>query len=365
MKVVHVGKYFYPDKGGIETVTRDLALAAVVQGFDVEVVCFGAEQAEQAEQAEMSDGVSVRRFRPFLRFMSQPLSFRYIFRALISAFNSDIIHIHLPNLLGLIVAIFSLRGKIVLHWHSDIINKGFLRFFVAPVEYLSLIRASVIIATSENYATESPALRRFSSKVRVLPIGIEIGKEPFIDGRESHQILAVGRLVSYKGFDVLIRSMPLLDQKISLVVVGQGPEKDRLVQLAEVLGVQSRVDFRGRVSDEHLESLYNKSTVFCLPSVNKAEAFGVVLLEAMKHGLPIVSSRVAGSGMSWVNADGISGIQCEPNDPVCLANALDRIINDRFVRLELSKGARHRVKSLFDQTIIDAECISLYRSVLK
>lgn len=361
MRILHLGKLYYPDLGGIESVTRSLAEGAVSKGHKCSVVCF-TERA--SDSIETLAGVSVHRTVSRLTIASQPLSFKYFLLSGRLCREHDVVHLHAPNLLGMLAALIFSRQKLVLHWHSDILNKGLLGKLVKPVEYLCAIKAKVIIATSNAYVGHSSILKTFKKKVSVVPLGTDVNQLRTIHKLRSRKtILAVGRLVEYKGFNYLLKAFAQCEFDADLIIVGSGPEEGNLKLLASQLKIDNLVDFRGSIDNEELSKLFCSSHMFCLPSINKSEAFGVVLLEAMAAGLPIISSDVKGSGMSWVNKHMTSGIKVQPRDIKGLSMALDLLLRNDELRNKLAVGAKNRVNKHFDNEKNVEKTMQLYSNL--
>lgn len=262
------------------------------------------------------------------------------------------------------------RPRIIIHWHSDIVGKGFLGRLVRPFERSMLKRADAIICTSPPYAGHSGALASWRDKVRCVPIGLPDPSpegtvplpEPFRSFRAGKRLIfSAGRLVPYKGFRFLIEAMAHLPADVSLVIAGEGPLGEELRSLASDLGVQDRVLFAGRVSDLEMDALFRHADLFCLPSIERSEAFGVVLVEAMARGIPLVATRIPGSGVSWVNEQGVSGLNVEPGQGRALASACSEILSDAGLRSRLAAGARSRFLAQFQEHVSAESILDLYR----
>lgn len=357
--IVHFGKYYTPDSGGVESVTFSLANGAANAGHTVTVVCF---EKTPASTEEVIGGVQVIRAPIAKLVASQPLGFKYFFECLSVARNADVVHLHAPNMLGALCALFiPAKTRLLIHWHSDVIGKGVLGKILRPLEYLLLRRANIIVATSRVYADASETLAPFRSKLTIVPIGVPDAKhvgygsqlpsslEAQVNGRRL--VLAVGRLVPYKGFKVLIQAAQHLHEDAVVVIVGSGPLQKELKQAVEHGGVKDRVVLAGRLSDASLHTLFERASLYCLPSTCRAEAFGVVLLEAMAYGLPVVASDIPGSGVPWVNQHGISGLNVPVGDPKALAEACNQILASPDLRSRLAHGARQRFLAEFTEDV--------------
>ena len=356
--VLHLGKFYPPDNGGIESVTAALAQGTAAAGMATTVLCF-----EEHGRGDAQDGdVTVRRVSA-IKIASQPLAMAYLREAVLRARNADIVHVHLPNMLAaLAVTRIGPGPKVVLHWHSDVVGKGLLAHLTRPIERAMLRRADKVICTSQAYADASLTLRPFAAKVAVVPIGVAdvparlddpvtqlemlpTGMRRHVAGRPL--VLAVGRLVPYKGFSVLINAAARMVSDAAVVIVGSGPLEAKLHGQIASADAGRRVLLAGRVDDVTLAALQGLATVFCMPSVERSEAFGVALVEAMANGLPVVATKIPGSGVPWVNLDGESGLNVSPGDPIELSRALDQLLENPFLRQRLASGARARYEALF------------------
>lgn len=372
INIVHLGKYYFPDAGGIESVTISLAGGAVASGHSVSVICF---ERTPANSDEVIDGVHVIRAPITTMIASQPLGIKYFRQCLKYGKNADVIHLHVPNMLGALCALFiGKKPRLLVHWHSDVINKGVLGKILRPLETALLRRADCIVATSLVYADASETLAPFKNKITVVPIGVQDAKyegnglelphllEKEIDNRKI--VLAVGRLVPYKGFNVLIEAAQQLPKDSVAVIVGGGPLQEGLQKAIEDNDVKDRVVLAGRLSDAALHTLFKRATLYCLPSTYRAEAFGVVLLEAMAYGLPIVASDIPGSGVPWVNQHGLSGLNVPVGDVNALANACNLILASQELHARLSQGARQRFLAEFTEDVSVKRMLATYERLV-
>jgi glycosyltransferase involved in cell wall biosynthesis len=243
-----------------------------------------------------------------------------------------------------------------------------------PLESALLRRADTIVAATLVYADSSAALSAFRKKVIVVPYGtvnnnvrnlnFELGTSNLNKFKGKKIILAVGRLVKYKGFDVLIKAAKYLCDDSVVVIVGGGPLEKDLLQTIDENGVKERVFLAGRLSDAELHFLFEQATLFCLPSTYRAEAFGVVLIEAMSYKLPIVASDIPGSGVPWVNKHGVSGLNVKVGDPIALAEACNQILTSSELRASLSEGASQRFFSEFSEDVFVRRMMQVYDQLL-
>lgn len=368
MRIVHWGKYYPPHLGGIESVTRVLAEGHARAGHSVEVICFH----DDATTTKEVESVRVTRCHKRLGASSQPLSWDYWRLGLRQAREADIVHLHGPNLLASLMALRLARPtRLVIHWHSDIVDKGWLGRLLRPLEQAMLARADVIVCTSPPYAQSSATLPPWQNKLCSVPIGIEdpghrVTQAPlpepverFLAGRRY--VFGIGRLVPYKGFAHLVDAAKQFPSDLAIVIGGNGPLRESLQQRAIEAGVVDRVLFTGSLSDAELDALMRQATAFCLPSVARSEAFGVVLLEAMARGVPVIATRIAGSGVPWVNRDGESGLNVEPGDAKALAAACTLIATDPLLHERLALGARSNFENRFTAEVMVRAMLEVYQ----
>jgi rhamnosyl/mannosyltransferase len=359
LKVVHVGKFYPPYPGGMESHLATLC-GELVNDVDLRVIVANDGPRTVSETV---DGVPVLRIGTALWISSATVNPGMA--AAIRESGADVVHLHHPNPTGVLSYLASgSRAPLVVTYHSDIVRQRVLRTLFSPVQHRFLRRAHAIIASSPDYAASSPVLRRHADRVRVIPFGIRPDDAGTPDAptvaalRERHGprvVLAVGRLVYYKGFDYLVRSMGSVDGQ--LVIVGDGPMREELERLAAGHGVAGRVTLAGRV--ESVASHYAAADVFALPATARSEAFGLVQLEAMAAGLPVVNTHIP-SGVPFVSRDGQTGLTVPPRDPAALAAALSRLLDDAALRARLGQAARERVATEFSAGRMARDTLALY-----
>ncbi len=369
MKVLHVYKDFYPVLGGIENhlmlLTRELSRLP-----DMEVAVLVTNTTKRTV-VEQFDRVRVTKAGRVATLASTPISpalFREIGRR-----DYDILHLHFPYPLGEIASL--LRGKarrIVISYHSDVVRQKLILRLYHPFLLRVLARADAIIAGSPNYVESSPYLSRFQGKCTVIPYGIDVSLfRPSSGHGESLGIperfqapfaIFVGKFRYYKGLHHLVRAMK--DVKTgSLLLIGEGPEEPMLRSLVAGLGLENRVAFMGHVEERLLPGFYQAGQIFVLPSCLRSEAFGIVQVEAMACGLPVVSTEL-GTGTSFVNRHGETGLVVPPSDPAALAAAMNALLHDRSRREAMSIAARARVCSQFTKERMVESTLELYMRTL-
>ena len=354
MKIVCWGKQYPPDVGGIEFATRSLARGLCAAGHEVEVVVFGGERHRRYRDG----AIAVHRTPMGARLWSQPLSLQYLSTAVRVAGKADIVHIHVPNMMAVLPLLLLPRGKkVLLHWHADYVGGGLVEFLARILERYLARRADRIIVTSQAYAESSLSLQGWREKLSIIPLGIDdpapasaMRELPpkllsFLGGR--HFALSVGRLVPYKGFDVLIAAARLLRTPTAVVIAGSGSCEAMLRERIDREGLGGRIFLAGAVDGETRSALYAHAAVYVSASVTRAEAFGVTLLEAMSYAVPLIVSRIAGSGVPWVAGE--AGQVVEVGDSAALAAAIDRVACTPAEASKWSTLARTRFERLFTE----------------
>ena len=364
MRILGVGKFYPPEyHGGLETAVAALNVELVRRGCDVTCVVAAVRGAGSVAQL---DGVRVVRARTLGTVFSQPLA-----PALVGAVRrepGDVVHLHHPNPLGDLAVLADARRPLVVTQHSDVVRQRALWPLYGPVVRRAFARARFVVVASENYRHASRELAGFDAKVRVIPYGIVLERfalTPAVADRAlalrttwggKPVVLAVGRLVGYKGFDVLLRAVAGL--AVTTVIVGAGPEEQRLRALAP-----PGVVFAGRVADAELAAYYHACDAFCLPSLTIAEAFGVVLLEAMACGKPLVTTALR-TGVTAVNRDGVTGLVVPTGDAAALREALRALTGDAARRQAMGAAGRRAVEEDYTATRMADRYLTLYREAL-
>ena len=252
------------------------------------------------------------------------------------------------------------KGNVVLHWHSDIIKQRFLLFFYLSLQSWIVRRSKLILGTSPVYVRESPYLQKVQDKLTYLPIGVDPVPEHPSDQSEYKTVLSLGRLVGYKGYEYLVEAAKYLPDDYRVVIAGEGPLKGQLQRQIEAEGLEAKVSLLGRIPQEKIPELYASCSVFCLSSIWKTEAFGIVQIEAMSCGKPVVATRIPGSGVSWVNEHGFSGLNVEPCNAKMLAEAVMQITADADTYHSFCENARKRYKALFTKESMIKKCLEIY-----
>lgn len=371
MKILQIGKFYPPCFGGIEKVNYDIVEGLNIRGVQTDVLCFNHNKGDEFAE----DTYKIYRVHTLKVVASTPISYTFITTLKKIQGEYDIIHIHLPNpMANLAVFLTRPKAKIILHWHSDIIKQQKLMLLYKPLLLWLLGKATCIVVTSPTYVEGSSILKEYRDKIACIPIGIDskelIIKKSVLDRlKETYKnkkiVFALGRLVYYKGFEYLIEASKSLPNDTIILIAGIGELKDKLQEQICVNKLEHKVELLGRISFEELGAYYELCDIFCLPSTERSEAFGVVQIEAMAFGKPIISTSIQGSGVDWVNLDNVSGVIVPPKKTKELADAIINLLNDNKKYERLSEGAKKRYKEEFTKDKMVEKFENLYLEILK
>lgn len=364
--VLHIFKIYYPDLfGGTLTVIRDICASLKDTFASAVLTC-----SQSADRREIIvDDVPVERVRSFGNVMSLPAAPAYPWRLLQKIAEHDLLALHAPfPLADLVFALgFGRNRPLVVHWHADIVTHAGLRWFIEPLMRRTLRRAKAIIVSDRVLVDETPLLREFEDKCHVVPFGIDTSVydcpkiEPHHVNDRGRLVLACGRLVPYKGYDVLIRAA--VNRKFEVWIIGEGAERPRLAQLISELGLGDRVRLLGTVNDRERIKLMCLADVFVMPSVTNAETFGLSQLEAMAAGRPVVNTALD-TAVPRVARHGMEAITVPPGDAEKLGEAIDALVSDPERRRRMGLAARTRAVSRYSATAFKNGMETVYRNAV-
>jgi len=356
--------------GGIENQIKVLAEGLVERDHTVTVL---ATNTTRSTSVEEHNGVRVIKAGRLLHLASTPLSLMLL-REARALRGVDLVNLHMPYPPGDLAVHAMGKVPLVVTYHSDVVRQRHLLRFYRPLLDKTLRRARRIIATSQPYVDSSPFLRRYASKCRIVPLSVDAARfataspelvaalrRRFAPAREDRVILSVGVLRYYKGLHVLLDA--LIQLSATLVIVGTGPEEQRLRALAQAYGLARRVHFAGWVPHKELPLYYHAADAFVLPSHLRAEAFGTVLLEAMATGLAVVSTEL-GTGTGEVNQHGITGFVVPPGDPHALARALQVLLANDDLRQQMGARGQQRVVKEYTPARMLDRTLAVYAEAL-
>jgi len=374
VKILHIYKDYWPILGGIENHVKLLAEGQAARGHAVTALVTNPGGLKSTVSRE--NGVLVVRAGRIATVASTPLSVALPWRLLRE--RPDVVHLHFPYPVGETAQWLLRRGRAtVMTYHSDVVRQASILKVYRPV-MARVLRLVDAIITGSPPMRNSTYLAEHAARVHMIPYGIPLARfqraaastsdtvetldATSLQPPPAFTLLFVGRLRYYKGLDILIRALPQIPAR--LVVVGIGPMEAEWKALAGELGVAERISWLGEVSDDDLPAVYHAANLFVLPASHKSEAFGLVQVEAMAAGLPVVCTEL-GTGTSYVNLDGITGLVVPPRDPDALAAAINALIADPERRAALGRAARQRAQAEFDLVVMVDRVLALYSDLIR
>lgn len=373
MKILHIYKDYWPILGGIENHVKLLAEGQAARGHAVTALVTNPGGLKSTVSRE--NGVLVVRAGRIATVASTPLSVALPWRLLRE--RPDVVHLHFPYPVGETAQWLLRRGRAtVMTYHSDVVRQASILKIYRPLMERVLRQVDAFIVGSPPMRN-STYLAKHAARVHMIPYGIPLARfqraaastsdtvetldATSLQPPPAFTLLFVGRLRYYKGLDWLIRALPLIPAR--LAIAGIGPMEAEWRALAAEVGVADKIAWLGEVSDDDLPTLYHAAELFVLPASRPAEAFGLVQVEAMAAGLPAVCTEL-GTGTSYVNQDGVTGLVVSPCDHNALADAINNLLADPIRRSTLAAAAQARVAAEFDQEVMVARVEKLYEDLL-
>jgi rhamnosyl/mannosyltransferase len=368
MRILHIYKDYHPVLGGIENHLRWLARGQAARGHDVTALV--TNPAGLRTTVRVEEGVRIIRAARLATVASTPLSPALPWHCWRQ--QPDIVHLQFPYPPGEISNLLFGRGRAtIISYQSDVVRQaGVLRLY-HPLLKAALRRADRILASSPAYVQSSDYLRPLAERCTVLPIGVEV--ERFARPRPAEVaalrarfpgplLLFVGRLRYYKGLNYLVEAMRRV--QATLLVAGSGPEAASLWAQVAQAGLTRRVVFLGDVGDDELPAYYQAADLFVLPSSQRSEAYGIALLEAMAAGTAVISTEL-GTGTSWLNQHGHTGLVAPAGDSVALAAAITDLLADDARRRQMAAAAQARAGAEFDLERQIDRVLDIYAEALR
>lgn len=368
MRILHFFKTYYPDAfGGIQQVIYQLAEGAVKEGAQVDVLTLSAKKSPQKYQL---DNHTVYTAKQDIYVASTGLSWSAIQQFKLLAEKADVIHYHFPwPYMDLAHILVNPDKPCVVSYHSDIVKQKYLLKLYKPLMTHFLKRVDAVVAATPNYVKTSPILQSLNRKIDVIPYGLDedIYCQPSFDVINKWKsvlpnkfLLFVGFLRYYKGLSFLLDSLKGLDYP--LVIIGEGPCEKELKEQAKNIGLKN-VYFVGPVSDEEKNALLKSCYAVVFPSHLRSEAFGMTLLEAAMHGKPMISCEI-GTGTTYINLDGETGLVAEPANSGSLNLAINKLWSNPDMALIMGDNARNRFEQHFTANVMVRRYMKLYGDVI-
>ncbi|MCU0970085.1 MAG: glycosyltransferase [Rubrivivax sp.] len=370
--MLQVSKFYPPVHGGIEAVARDLARGFVRHGLATEVLC--AHDRPRTVHEVDDAGVPVTRAASLGLVLSTSMSPALAWLLRRRRRRDDIVHVHMPDpMAALAVWVARPSGRVVLHWHSDVVRQRVSRALYAPLERWLLRRADAVVATSPPYAETSATLAPWRDKVACVPIGVPAPRpaDPAAVAALRRRyagrriVFALGRMTYYKGWDVLVDAAARLPDDVVVLVGGGGEGLSACRARAAQAKKGARIEFLGPLADDEVEACFAAADLFAMASTVRAEAYGVAVLEAMARGLAVVATDIPGSGLGWLHQHGVTGLKVPVRDPAALASAIATLLADDALRARCGAAGRARWASGFTAETMADEMVALYRRLLR
>ncbi|MEA3465935.1 MAG: glycosyltransferase [Thermodesulfobacteriota bacterium] len=351
MRVLHVYKTYFPDtQGGLEEAIRQICDNTRQQGVESRIFCLSPNPHPQRIHRPEAD---VYRASLTMEIASCGFSFQSlsIFRQLVDW--ADIVQYHFPwpfaDMLHLLARV---TKPTIIAYQSDIVRQQGLLKLYQPLMHYFLSSANCIVATSPNYVETSDILRGYTDKIEIIPIGLNQQSYPEPVQKTLQQVrfsvgdgyfLFIGVLRYYKGLHVLLQAAQ--NGEFKIVIAGSGPEQNNLKQQARQLGLNN-VQFLGFVDDETKVALIKNARAIVFPSNQRSEAYGVTLIEGAMFSKPLITVEI-GSGMSYINIDAVTGLSVEPNNPLLLRAAMEKLYHNPTLAQQYGQQAHQRYQQLF------------------
>lgn len=369
MKILQLGK-FYPIHGGVEQVMYWLAKGFSTKGIHCDMLAASSDNKD--DDVVLNDKCTIFKAKTLFKAKATMFSWAMITKLRKIKNDYDIIHVHHPDPMACAALFFSgYKGKVILHWHSDILKQRILFIAYKPWQNWLIRRSDLILCTTPTYLTSSEHLVNAADKGKVLPIGTnQLQADSLVTQqireRYNHKkiIFSLGRLVGYKGFEYLIDAAKYLSDDYVIVIGGRGPLKNDLKEQIRRNHLENKVHLVGLIPNKELASYYDAAKLFCLSSIEKTEAFAIVQIEAMSRKKPVVATNIPGSGVAWVNQHEYSGLNVEIKNPQQLAQAIQQICDDEEIYQQYSARAYQRFLDNFTMDKMISSCETYYNTLL-
>lgn len=368
-RILQINKLYYPSIGGIERVVQQIA-EGLVDKTEMRVLV--SSNSKKLIEEEIN-GVQVVRVPAIGMIGNLPIPFGLTWKLKSMMKETDVIHLHMPYPFGDLACLLSgFKGKIVVWWHSDVVRQKRMMLIYKPIMNMMLRRADVIIVATEGHIQGSKYLKPFREKCVIIPFGVEQKIEDRSDeyianknklARKDNVVkfLFVGRFVYYKGCKILLEAFQSV-RSAELIMIGSGNMEGELKELTKKFGIEKMVKFYGKVEEEQLYKYFEECDVFVLPSIARSEAFGLVQIEAMAFGKPVINTNLP-SGVPYVSLNKTTGLTVEPNDVQELAQAMQWMVEHEEERNRMGIRSRARMKEEYRMKVMLERVLSLYDSI--
>jgi len=362
--ILQINKMYSPDIGGVETVVREYS-EYLNRHEDVVVLC-SHKQFSLKTTVERINGVKVYRCASFGVIMSMPISVVFFFYLFSLGRKARVVHFHEPFPLGSIGSfLVSKKRTVFVTWHSDIIKQKKVKFFFELFQKRLCKKATSVISTSDRLIEFSSVLTAFKDKVITIPLSID--KDEYLNAKLNHvsieglpreYVLFLGRFSYYKGLFVLLDAIESIEESIPFVIAGTG-ELSEAVKIRVSKSKKNILLVDRFVTDDEKKYLLQKSKFMVFPSIYPSEAFGIVQLESMVYGKPVINTYLP-TGVPWVSLDKKTGLTTSVKNHTHLAKAIKELYyNDEMIE-KFGREATKRVDELFSDSVTNKQMHELY-----
>lgn len=361
MKILLVNKFYSPTIGGVESVVRQHAQFLGDEGHQITVLCC-SDRRSMRTRFEEQDGVRVIRCASFGTYFSMPISPVFIVWLWILSFKSKLVFFHLPFPIATLSALtLPFRRPFIVFWHSDIVQQKRLKPIVQFFQHCLCRRAESILTTSPQLVEFSDVISSYKEKLKVVPLSVP-DSAPLAPEKKPSTLplmpesygLFLGRLCYYKGVDVILEALDLLANKgvsLPVVLVGDGPLKGTIAQALKEKRLNHVVYIDRHVDEDEKNWLLMNASYLLFPSTEPSEAFGIIQLEAMSYGVPVINTDLP-TGVPWVSEHENTGLTVPVRDPYSLAKAMERLAGDETERKVMGQRALQRVSDMFSDSTV-------------
>jgi glycosyltransferase involved in cell wall biosynthesis len=374
MKILQFGKFYPPVFGGIENVMYEITTGLNTKsGVKCDVLCSNNNNSFSITK---HSSYKIIRTKSYGKYFSTSISPQLITKLSEIQSSYDVISVHFPDPMAAI-ALFIARpkAKIVIHWHSDIIKQKFLLKLFNPLQSWVVNRADLVLGATKSHINGSDKCAKIKEKSRVIPYPFDSSalKEntnnvlfEALQKKFSNKVVifSIGRLVYYKGFRYLIEAASNLNNNHVILIGGEGILDKELQDQIDSNGLNDKVVLLGGISQKDLSAYYQLCDIFCLPSIFRTEMFGIVQLESMSFGKPVISTKLDRSGVCNVNINGETGVCVEIKNSFQIASAIKEMTQDKYKYERYSSNCVKRVEEVYKKEIIIDKIIDMYNDLL-
>lgn len=371
LRVLQLAKHFDPDTGGIETVTLNISEVLLQHGIQADVLCTEVKGPYQ----ELERPYRVIRCKADVTFGNKRLSWRYVTEGRHLERDYDCAIVHMPNPLAVLAAL-GWRKPVIMLWHADIPQSA-IRWATTSIDTRLLKKAAAVIGPTPVHLSQSHRAAAIAAAKQTVTIPypfdrtlipVATGTTGFADRLRTFRrgralSISVGRLVPYKGFEVLIDAAREFDDRLCAIIVGKGPLAEKLAERIRSAGLEDRVMMTGALNADELADAFAQARLGAMPSVTAAEMYGIAQVETMAARLPMVSTDLPRSGVPFVNKDDRTGLIVPPGDERALAKAMLRLVDDEPLWNRLREGALQSINEEHDREAVGRRYAQLIREV--